>query len=143
MATPPLQEDVLWEGSPTWRAWGGRWIAGWVLLPVIIGVFLLVTVWIRTRSHRFKLTSRRIEIESGFLARQVDTLELWRVRDVEFRQSVIDRLLGVSSIFITAHDGSFPALEIRGVPGDRSIYDRLMTAVMQARQQRGVMNLNP
>jgi hypothetical protein len=29
------------------------------------------------------------------------------------------------------------------LPADRAIYDRLMTAVMQARQQRGVLNVNP
>jgi uncharacterized membrane protein YdbT with pleckstrin-like domain len=140
---PALQEDVIWEGRPTWRAWAGKWIAGWLLLPLVVGLFLLASVWIRTRSNRWKLTSRRIEIESGFLAKRIDTLELWRVRDVELRQSVVDRMFGVSSILVTAHDAGSPVLEVRGVPGDRTIYDRLMAAVMQARQQRGVMNLNP
>jgi uncharacterized membrane protein YdbT with pleckstrin-like domain len=137
------QEEVIWEGRPTWRAWPGRWIAGWVLLPVVVGAFFLVGVWIQMRSRRWKLTSRRIEIESGFLARRVDTLELWRVRDVEFRQSLMDRIAGVSSIAVTAHDGSFPVLDVRGLPADRGIYDRLMNAVMLARQQRGVLNVNP
>jgi hypothetical protein len=70
-------------------------------------------------------------------------LELWRVRDVEFQQSLIDRMVGVSCISITAHDGSSPVLEVRGAPGDRVVYDRLMSALMLARQQRGVMNINP
>jgi membrane protein YdbS with pleckstrin-like domain len=143
MNQPGLQEDLIWEGHPTWRAWSGQWIAGWLLLPVLVGAFLLVRIWIRTRSHRWKLTSRRIEMETGFLSKRVDTIELWRVRDVEFRQSFMDRLSSVSSLGITAHDGTTPALDLRGLPADRSIYDRLMNAVMQARQQRGVMNLNP
>jgi membrane protein YdbS with pleckstrin-like domain len=139
----PLEEEVIWEGRPTWKAWALRWIAGWVLLPLIVGIFLLVPVWLRTRSTRWKLTSRRIEIETGFLSKRVDTLELWRVRDVEFQQSLIDRMVGVSCISITAHDGSSPVLEVRGAPGDRGVYDRLMSALMLARQQRGVMNINP
>jgi membrane protein YdbS with pleckstrin-like domain len=138
-----LEEEVIWEGHPTWRAWALRWIAGWLLLPVLGGIFLLVSVWIRTRSTRWKLTSRRIEIESGFLSKRVDTLELWRVRDVEFHQSLVDRIVGVSSLSITAHDGSSPVLQVRGAPGGRAVYDRLMSALMIARQQRGVMNLNP
>lgn len=138
-----FQEDIIWEGRPTWRAWALKWIFGWVLLPVLVGAFLLVPVWIATRSRKWKLTSRRIEIERGLLSKQLDTLELWRVRDVEFRQSFMDRLAGVSSLLITSHDGDSPVVEIRGGPADRSVYDRLMTAVMQARQQRGVMNLNP
>ena len=140
---PQADEELIWEGHPTWRAWALRWIFGWILLPVVVGLFLLVPVWARMKANRWKLTSRRIEIETGLLSKRVDTLELWRVRDVEFRQSVADRMVGVACIVVTAHDGSSPALEIRGVPGDRTIYDRLMAAVMNARQQRGVMNLNP
>jgi uncharacterized membrane protein YdbT with pleckstrin-like domain len=136
-------EEVIWEGRPTWRAWAGTWILGWVLLPVLVGAFLLGSVWIQIRSRRWKLTSRRIEIESGFLSRRVDTLELWRVRDVEFRQTLMDRMTGVASISITAHDEGSPVLDVRGLPGGREIYDRLMNAVMQARQQRGVLNVGP
>jgi uncharacterized membrane protein YdbT with pleckstrin-like domain len=137
-----LQEDVIWEGSPTWRAWALKWIAGWVLLPLLVGLFLLASVWIQTRSTRWKVTSRRIETETGFLSKKVDTLELWRIRDVEFRQSLMDRLFGVSSLFVTAQDSASPAIQIRGAPGHRAVYDRLMSAVMLARQQRGVMNIN-
>jgi uncharacterized membrane protein YdbT with pleckstrin-like domain len=136
-------EEIIWEGRPTWKAWAVKWIAGWVLLPVLVGAFLLIPVWIRTRSTRWRLTSRRIETETGMLSKRVDTLELWRIRDVEFRQSIIDRMAGISSLLIMAHDDASPVIEVRGTPGDRSVYDRLMTAVMQARQQRGVMNLNP
>jgi uncharacterized membrane protein YdbT with pleckstrin-like domain len=137
------QEEVIWEGRPTWRAWAGKWILGWVFLPVLVGAFLLVSVWVEMRSRRWKLTSRRIEIESGLLSRRVDTLELWRVKDVEFRQTFGDRLAGVSSISVTAHDGTYPIVLVRGLPADRSIYDRLMNAVMLARQQRGVLNVSP
>jgi uncharacterized membrane protein YdbT with pleckstrin-like domain len=113
------------------------------LLPILIGGVLLASVWLRTKSSRWKLTSLRIEAERGWISRRVDTLELWRVRDVEFRQSLVDRLVGISRIVVTAHDGTLPTMEIRGIPGDRSVYDRLMTAVMQARNQRGVVNFNP
>jgi len=140
---PAATEELIWEGRPTWRAWALQWIFGWILLPLIVGLFLLVPVWTRMKANRWKLTSRRIEVETGLLAKRVDTLELWRVRDVEFRQSLIERIAGVARILVTAHDGSSPTIEIRGVPGDRTIYDRLMAAVMDARQQRGVMNLNP
>jgi uncharacterized membrane protein YdbT with pleckstrin-like domain len=137
-------EELIWEGRPTWKAWAVKWIAGWLLLPVLVGIVPLLSVWMRTRSTRWKLTSRRIETEWGLLSKRVDTLELWRIRDIEFRQTIVDRLAGVSSLLITAHDSASPVIEVRGAPGDRLVYDRLMTAVMQARQQqRGVLNLNP
>jgi uncharacterized membrane protein YdbT with pleckstrin-like domain len=138
-----LPEEVIWEGRATWKAWAVAWIAGWVLLPVLVGLFLLVPVWVRTRSTRWKLTSRRIETERGLLSKRIDTLELWRVRDVEFTQSLVERMAGVARLTVTAHDGSLPVLEVRGVPGDRAVYDRLMNALMLARQQRGIVNVNP
>jgi membrane protein YdbS with pleckstrin-like domain len=143
MTTADPSEEILWEGAPTWRAWALRWIFGWVLLPVLVGLFLLVPVWTRTRSKRWKLTSRRIEVESGMLSKRIDTLELWRVKDIEFRQSFVDRMANVASIVVTAHDPAQPVLEVRCTPGSRAVYDRLMAALMIARQQRGVMNLNP
>jgi uncharacterized membrane protein YdbT with pleckstrin-like domain len=143
MSGPDAPEEILWQGGPTWRAWAVRWIAGWVLLPVLVGLFLLVPVWMRTRSKRWKLTSKRVEVESGLLSKRIDTLELWRIRDIEFRQSLVDRMAGVSSIVITAHDPAQPVIEVRCSPGDRAVYDRLMSALMIARQQRGVMNLSP
>jgi uncharacterized membrane protein YdbT with pleckstrin-like domain len=143
MTTDAATEEIIWDGHPTWRAWAGQWIWGWVLLPIVVGAFFLGAVWMRTRSNRWKLTSRRIEIEKGFLSKRIDTLELWRIRDVEYRQSLLDRMCGVARFAITAHDAGVPALEIRGVPGDRATYDRLMVAVMESRKQRGVMNLNP
>ena len=65
------------------------------------------------------------------------------MQDVEFRQTVLQRMLGVGTLFVKAHDPQEPALVILGVPGSREVYDRLMSAVMSARQQRGVLNLNP
>ncbi len=161
-------EQVLWEGNPTWRAWAFRWLLGWglfplfglvfaivplpphakagfvlpaLLVPATLALVLVVPVWTRMKSRRWKLTTRRVEVERGLLSKQVDTLELWRVRDVELRQSLSDRIFGVACLVVTANDAGLPALEIRGVPGDRSVYDKLMAAVMEVRQQRGIVNV--
>jgi membrane protein YdbS with pleckstrin-like domain len=133
-------EQVIWEGRPTWRAWAVDWVGGWILLPVLFGGVMIVSVWLRTKSSRWKLTSRRIEAETGWISKRVDTLELWRVRDVEFRQSIVERLVGVSRILVFAHDQRSPVIDVRGVPGDRSIYDQLMAAVMEARKQPGIVS---
>lgn len=135
-------EVVVFQGRPDWRAWPGLTIAGFVLAPVLVGLVILVVLAIRKRSIAFKITNRRIEIQHGWLSRQIDTVELWRVKDLEFRQNLLDRLAGASRIVVIAHDDRSPVLELRGLPPDRSVYDQLMRGVMEARQLRGVMNLN-
>jgi uncharacterized membrane protein YdbT with pleckstrin-like domain len=136
-------EEVIWQGRPDWRSWAGTTILGWILAPVVIGIVILVVLGVRKRSVAWKVTSRRIEIEHGWLSRKLDTLELWKVQDVEFTQSILQRMLGVGTLLVKAHDAQEPVLCILGVPGSREVYDRLMSAVMAARQQRGVLNLNP
>jgi uncharacterized membrane protein YdbT with pleckstrin-like domain len=138
-----MDEQLIWQGSASWKAWAGRWILGWVLLPVVLGAFLLLSVWMKIKGASWKITSRRIERESGLLSKRVDTIELWRIQDVEYRQSLLDRMFGVSSLVVTAHDAVSPMIVIRGMPASRAVYDSLMSAVMAARQLRGVMNLNP
>jgi uncharacterized membrane protein YdbT with pleckstrin-like domain len=112
------------------------------LLPGVVGAFLLLWVVAKTRGTRWKVTSRRIERELGILSKRVDNVELWRVRDVQYRQSLWERIFGVSSLIITSEDSASPLLELRGLPPSRAAYDALMSAVMTARQQRGVVNLN-
>ena len=136
-------EELIWTGRPDWRSWAGLTILGWVLAPVVVGIVILLVLAVRKRSMSWKITSRRIETENGWLSRSLDTLELWKVQDVEFRQTVLQRMLGVATLIVKAHDQQEPALYILGLPGSRDVYDRVMTAVMAARQQRGVLNLNP
>jgi len=137
-----MDEQVIWQGAASWRAWPLRWIFGWILLPGIVGAFLLLWVVAKTRGTRWKLTSQRVERELGILSKRVDNVELWRVRDVQYRQSLWERIFGVSSLVITSEDSASPLLELRGLPASRAAYDALMSAVMAARQQRGVVNLN-
>ena len=136
-------EEVIWTGRPDWRSWAGLTILGWVLAPVVLGIVILLVLAVRKRSMSWKITSRRIETENGWLSRSLDTLELWKVQDVEFRQTILQRMLGVATLIVKAHDQQEPNLYIQGLPGSRDVYDRVMTAVMAARQQRGVLNLNP
>lgn len=136
-------ETLIWQGRPTWRAYAGLTILGWVLAPAVLGLVVLAVLGIKKRSIGWMLSNRRIEIETGWLSRKIDTLELWRKKDVEFEQGLWDRLLGVSSIRITAQDENDATLAIVGLPGDRAVYDQLSNAVMTARQQRNVLSLTP
>lgn len=138
-----VDEEIIWEGHADWRAWGGLTILGCLLTPVVIGIVILAVVWTRTRSKRWKITTMRVEVEEGWLSRTIETLELWRIRDIEFSQGLFDRMLRTARLEITAQDGQNPTMEVRGFPSDRSLYDKLMTAVMTSRQQRGIVNVTP
>src|SRR6185369_1616230 len=140
---------TIYEGVPSWRAYfrhyvlsvlataaviagllllGGR-ISGrpasletealYVVLPLAaMGVFWF-GVNLYRGSIKFRVTSTAIETERGFLSRRIDVLQLWRCRDVRYKQRLSDRILGIAHIEVFAQDSTTSHLEIVGLPASR------------------------
>ena len=77
-----------------------------------------------------------IDYEAGLLTRRIETLQLWRVLDIDLRQTFMQRLLDVAEIRVFTKDASDPELVIRGLPASRELFEALKNAAELARQQR-------
>lgn len=160
-----LDKKVLYDGSPSWRAYLGLYlIAGvlTILVPVIFnwigrkadastsGRILLVLIPLAMatifftglhfykKSLRFRVTTTNVETERGVLSKKIDVLELWRCRDVRYRQNLVDRLLGIAHIEIFTTDATTPHLEITGMPASRQLFEQLRDAIQIQRQHQNV-----
>lgn len=111
---------------PALAAWP-VWLLGLIGLPPLLAVFL------RHRTTRYKISTRRIEFERGILTRTVDSLELWRVLDISYSQTLLDRMLGNAKIVLVGTDRSDPALVLHGLPDHRRLFESLRDAVQTAR----------
>lgn len=111
------------------------WVLGLVGLPGMMLVFL------RHVTTRYKITHRRVETERGIITKHVDTLELWRVLDVRYSQTLFDRLTGNARLALESTDKSDPTLVLHGLPGHRQVFERLRDAVQAARQTSRPMEL--
>lgn len=111
------------------------WVLSFVGLPGIVWTFL------RHSTTRYKITLRRIELERGVLSKNVDSLELWRVLDVKYTQSLWDRILGVAKVTVMSTDQSTPELLLYGMPNARELFERLREAVQAARHTNRPMEL--
>ncbi len=132
----------MYTGTPSWKAWFWQYVGAGVLAVVLVGiVWWLLLEW-RRKSVRYRITDRTIDVERGMVSRHIDTLQLWRVQDLEFRQSVLERLVGIARILVFTTDKTDPGLVLVGLPASREIFDILKDAVEQARQQR-VIGLVP
>jgi membrane protein YdbS with pleckstrin-like domain len=127
---------TIFEGTPSWKAWFWSYVAAGVLSIALVGLFWLLYLNVRKKSLHYKLTDRTIDYEKGVFSRQIETLQLWRVKDIDFRQSAFERMLGIASIYVFTNDISDPELVLRGLPASREIFDRLKDAADLARQQR-------
>lgn len=126
---------VLFDGSPSWKAWFWSYVLACV---TVIGLLALPFLQIRRKSVRYVITDRNIDYELGVLSKRVETLQLWRVRDIDFQQSALERLLGIARISVFTKDATDPVLVMEGLPASREIFDGLKEAVELARQQKVV-----
>jgi uncharacterized membrane protein YdbT with pleckstrin-like domain len=159
---------VIYGGTPSWKAWYSHYmlagalavvgVVGAVLLYVmqpeyrpagliagavllVAALVLFVAVELKRRATKYRLTSRTIDVEEGVFSRRIETLQLWRVRDVTFEQSLTQRMLGVATVRVVAHDDTSPQLLLGGLQDGRRVFEELKVAVDLARQTRNVVGL--
>lgn len=119
-------------------------VPGWILgLFWLAGVPGLGWTYLTVISSKYKISSRRVETEHGVLAKKVDSLELWRVLDVEYSQSVIDRVFNNGRIKLISTDQTNPELHLHGMPEHRKLFEQLRDAVQAARHTNRPMELVP
>lgn len=164
---PDDVEEVYFDGTPSLKGEAGTLVLLGLIDLVLIagavvgglalgGLGLLITVpaaaivslllfaypVLRLRSRRYKITNYRIDYEQGLLSKSIDTLELWHVEDIAFRQSLSDRILGVGTIIVLSHDDTMPQLEMKGLPDPRRLFDLLKQRVISVKRQRGVLKID-
>lgn len=77
----------------------------WLFCLLTLGAYAAV-VWLHRYSTRYRLTNERLIKISGLLAKGVDEVELYRIRDTRVHQSLLQRLVGLGDIEVTSTDAS-------------------------------------
>ena len=118
-------ESIIYEGHPSWRSILGYYIKGLVGALIVAavfylldgvglgaGVFLLVIAlilaagFIRRFATVYTITTQRLRIKHGIIARHVQQTDINRVQNVNTNQSVLERFLQVGTVdFDTAGTG--------------------------------------
>lgn len=142
-APPALQgaqnpERDVFEVRPSAKGFLGQIIWGIVLLPVVIGVFLLINVWYKTHSVRYRLTTQRFFVTKGLIGKHVEELELFRIKDITLRQGALQRMLGLGTITILSTDDTNPQIEIAGIKTPYEIKDRIRENYRATRKGEGM-----
>jgi uncharacterized membrane protein YdbT with pleckstrin-like domain len=110
-------ERVIFEGHPSWRAILGFYLKG-VVVAVILGViakliwgdgtaFLVILVvlaltvligFVKRVATTYTITDRRLNIKRGIVSKEVQETRLERVQNVNYRQSVYQRLMQIGDV---------------------------------------------
>lgn len=111
-------EQVIFRGHPSWRAILGFYLKG-IALAALAGliakllgsgggsVFLVVLAvigvtvlagFLKRIATTYTITSRRLNIRRGIVSREIQETRLERVQNVNYRQSVYQRLMQIGDV---------------------------------------------
>lgn len=111
-------ERVIFQGHPSWRAILGFYLKG-VLVAALLGllaglldasgfgVFLVVLIalaltvavgFVKRMATTYTITNRRLNIKRGLVSREVQETRLERVQNVNYRQTLYQRLMQIGDV---------------------------------------------
>ena len=135
-------EEIVWRGtSSQWKNFGVYLLCGlfcWLVVPI----FFALARYLQLRCKIFELTTQRFKITSGVFTKTTETLELYRVKDIEMRQPFFSRLVGIENVQMTTSDASSPSVLIEAVPSSVGFADKLRNQVEIIRQQKRVREID-
>lgn len=102
------KEDILWEGRP----------------------FLSISL-------HYTITDERIRITSGVLGKARENIELVRIQDIDYKQTMSERMINIGDISVLSHDRSDPRVVLKNVKDPEAVYEILRRAVLHARKKHG------
>jgi membrane protein YdbS with pleckstrin-like domain len=88
------------------------------------------------RSHRYKVSNQRILLETGVLSKRIDEVDMRTVEDIEFRQRLLERLLGIGDIAIIAADKGMARFRLIAVENPRDVRELIRGNAFQATQRQ-------
>lgn len=102
----------------------------WVTAAVL-AVFVLVLVWglIRRLATTYTITNRRLTIRFGVLSREHHETRLERVQNVNSRQRLLERMLGIGTVDFDTAGGAAYDFSFRGVEDPGGIVRTVNTAL--------------
>jgi hypothetical protein len=103
------EETVLWEGRP----------------------FLSLT-------ESYAVTSERVRISTGLLGKAREDIELVRLKDIDQKQNLAERITNLGDIYLRSADLSKPMVILRDVTDPDKVHEIIRRAMLDARVRHNV-----
>jgi membrane protein YdbS with pleckstrin-like domain len=137
-----MPEQTVWRGtSSQWKNFGVFIICG-LLCWLIVPIFIAVARYLKTKNKVYELTTERLKTTEGIFSKVTDTLELYRVKDLETRQPFLHRLVSLENVQLNTSDASTPFIFIDAIPCSVGLADKIRNQVELIRQQKGVREID-
>ena len=133
----PVEREV-WSGTPSQWQNLGWWVACVLVLPIPYALWR----WLVVRNTRYVLTDQRLKSGSGVFNRSTEDLELYRIKDTRFAQSVWQRMVGIGDIELSTSDATTPLVRLANIRQADQVRDTLRGLVEKRRDAKRVRELD-
>ena len=113
-----------------------------ILLLLAVPIFIAGKRYLQTKCTVYEVTNERLKTTGGILSKMTETLEFYRVKDIERQQPFLYRLCGIENVQLNTSDTSSPLVVIEGVPRHVGLADLIRNQVEAVRQQKGVREID-
>ena len=129
-------------GATTLHLWPRTAVGLWVfIIPAALAVWAFWN-WLIIRTTRYNLSTERLVTTHGVLTKVTDTLELYRVRDMQTVQPVLLRIVGLQNIHVFTNDSSTSELLLDFIPTSLTLGDKLRKSVEACRESKRVRTMD-
>ena len=160
------ERRTIYEGSPSYKAYLGHYMilafvtaivlaialyghrdagffarAGDVIIGLGVATAFGFGINLKRKATKFRVTTTVIEYERGVISKRIDVLQLWRIRDVVYKQNLVDRILSIAHVEVVAQDVKNPDFEIVGMPASRQLFEQLRDSIEIQRQAKNVIGV--
>ena len=90
---------------------------------------------------RYRLTNERLFCEKGFLNITEEEILLYRIRDLELKLTLWQRIFGCGSVYIHSSDKTQPTLELKNIKHPREVKELLSDKVEECKDKRRMRSM--
>jgi uncharacterized membrane protein YdbT with pleckstrin-like domain len=107
-----------------------------------VPIFIALARYLQTKNKVYELTTERLKITEGVFSKVTDTLELYRIKDLETRQPFLYRTFGAENVQLNTSDASSPFIFIEAIPYTIGLGDKIRNQVEAIRARKGVREIH-
>ena len=137
-----MTEETIWRGTASQLKNLGCFILCFLFCWLIVPIFIGLRRFLETKNQVFELTNERLKTTQGIFSKVTESLELYRVKDIEVLQPFIYRIVGLENIKVNTSDLSSPVIVIDGISQSVGLPDKLRNQVEIIRRLKKVRELD-
>jgi len=129
-STAASLETPIWKGRPSHWSYFWLWLFGLLLIPVVVGVFMIAWIFIDRARNTFMITPRAIIVETGLIAKSSNEIRIQDVRSINLLKQGLAGFLNVGDLEFSSSASDKAEIVFRSIANATQVRD-----LVRARQE--------